>query len=224
MKKVIFIDRDGVINKDPGGWTEYSYVTKCEDFVFIPDSLTALKRLNDAGFGIVVISNQGGVSKGYFTEKDLNGINKKMMEEIEKKNIKLKRVYYCIHQESDNCDCKKPKTGLFNKAEKELGVIARGKYFIGDGKMDVEAGKKIGMKTILLLSGKTSMEDVKAWDVKPDFICRDLSEAVDMVLGKHAENKKLKISAYTTQKYNSWRIRRSAMREGGKYQKYKPKT
>ena len=90
-KKIIFIDRDGVINKDPGGWTQYSYVTSCEEFIFLPDAIKALKNLNKAGYDIVVISNQAGISKGYYTEKQLSQINQKMIGEIEKKGAEKRK-------------------------------------------------------------------------------------------------------------------------------------
>jgi len=73
-KKIIFLDRDGVINKDPGGWTEYSYVTKWEDFIFLPNVLKALKEINDLGYDIVVISNQAGISKGYYSREALDDV------------------------------------------------------------------------------------------------------------------------------------------------------
>ncbi|MBL7158810.1 MAG: HAD-IIIA family hydrolase [Candidatus Omnitrophica bacterium] len=183
-KKIIFIDRDGVINKDPGGWVETSYVTRWEDFIFLPGSPEALKKLCDAGYGIVIISNQGGVSKGFFTEERLAEINSKMLRALREKGVAIKKVYYCIHQASDNCECKKPKTGLFEKAEKELRIKAAGNYFIGDGKMDVEAGSKAALKTVLVLSGKTNVEMLRDWDVKPDYIFDNLAEAVDFILGR----------------------------------------
>jgi len=181
-RKIIFIDRDGVINKDPSGWTEHSYVTRWEDFHFLPNSVNALKRLSDAGYDIIIVSNQGGVSKGYYTEDRLNDINRKMLEEMKKNGVKIKKTYYCVHQDSDNCDCRKPKTGLFKQAEKELGVCAAGNFFIGDGKMDVEAGAGMGMRTILVLSGKTDLEKTQSWGIKPDYIFDDLAEAVEFIL------------------------------------------
>jgi len=184
MKKIISIDRDGVINKDPGGWTEHSYVTKWKNFIFLPGSIEALKMLNEAGYDIVVISNQAGISKGYYTNEELNAINNKMIKEIERKGAKIKKTYYCIHQDNDNCECRKPKTGLFKQAEKDLDIKASGTYFIGDGKTDIEAGKDQGLTTMLLLSGKTSPEDVKEWSVKPDFIFGNLIEAVAFLLKK----------------------------------------
>ena len=188
IRKIIFLDRDGVINKDPGGWTEHSYVTRWEYFKFLPNSIKALKELSDAGYDIVLISNQGGISKGHYSEDKLWEINKKMIEELEKKGAKIKKVYYCIHQDSDNCDCRKPKSGLFRQAEKELHIKTQGAFFIGDGKMDVEAAEKMGLKSILVLSGKSLLADVRGWEVKPDYIFDNLSEAVNFIL-KQKEQK-----------------------------------
>ncbi|MGB2706257.1 MAG: HAD family hydrolase [Candidatus Omnitrophota bacterium] len=182
MRKTIFIDRDGVINKDPGGWTEHNYVTRWEDFHFLPNSIKAMKKLNEAGYGIVIVSNQAGVNKGYYTKEKLNEINQRMLGEMEKNGVKVKKVYYCVHQDSDDCDCRKPKTGLFKQAEKELGVTAAGNFFIGDGKMDVEAGAGMGMRTILVLSGKTNLEKIRDWDLKPNYIFDDLQEATEFIL------------------------------------------
>lgn len=182
MNKIIFIDRDGVINKDPGGWTEHSYVTKWEEFHFLPGALEALKLLTDNGYDIIVISNQGGVSKKYFSLISLDDVTAKMLKEIDAHGANIKRVYYCVHQDSDNCDCRKPKTGLFTKAENELGIKSRGTFFIGDGRMDVEAGRSIGLKTVLVLSGKSSAEDAAGWDVKPEYVFKDLLEAVKFIL------------------------------------------
>ena len=82
MKKIIFIDRDGVINKDPGGWTEHSYVTRREDFIFLKGAKEGILALSRAGYEIVVISNQAGVAKGHYSEKELKEINDNMLNEI----------------------------------------------------------------------------------------------------------------------------------------------
>ena len=184
MEKIIFIDRDGVINKDPGGWTEHSYVEKEEEFIFIPGSVEALKKLKDNNYGMIIISNQGGISKGYYTKEALRRVTDLMKSELKKEGVEFNKIYYCIHQDSDNCDCKKPKTGMFKQAEKELNIKAKGSYFIGDGKMDVEAGSSMELKTILVLSGKTNVDDVKHWEVKPDYIFDNLKEAVDFIIEK----------------------------------------
>lgn len=184
MKKTVFIDRDGVINKDPAGWTAYSYVTAWGDFHFLPRAKEALKLLSDNGYDIIVISNQGGISKKYFSMAALDEITSKMLDEITGAGGRIRKVYYCPHQDSDNCACRKPKTGMFERAERELGVKARGAYFIGDGRTDVAAGEAMGMKTVLVLSGKTSGDDIAGWETKPDIVVKDLLEAVKHIIKK----------------------------------------
>ena len=184
MEKIIFIDRDGVINKDPGGWTEHNYVTRWEDFHFIPGSKEAISRLSRAGYRIIIVSNQAGISKGYYTERELDGVTGNMLKELERSGGRIEKVYYCVHQDSDNCDCRKPKAGMFERAEKELGVSAAGNFFIGDAKTDVEAGNGKGLKTVLVLSGKTDLEALGGWGFKPDYIFDDLLEAVNFILSR----------------------------------------
>lgn len=181
-KKVIFIDRDGVINKDPGGWTEHNYVTRWEDFKFLPNSIEAIKALTDNGYEIVLVSNQAGVNKGYYSRAELDEVNSRMLSKIKSSGGRIAKTYYCVHQDSDNCDCRKPKTGLLKKAEKELKVSARDAFFIGDARVDVEAAKRARMKAVLVLSGKTDLEDVAEWETKPDHIFKDLLEAVNFIL------------------------------------------
>ena len=185
MEKIIFLDRDGVINKDPGGWTEHSYVVKKEQFIFLPGSIEALKKLKKAGYEIIVISNQAGISKGYYTKEGLVDITDNMVKELAKNGVTLKKVYYCLHQNDDNCNCRKPKTGLFEKAEKELGIKASGNYYVGDSKTDIIAGKKMKLKTVLIMGGKTTKETLETWDIRPDYIFKSLLEAVNFITGKN---------------------------------------
>ena len=176
--KIIFIDRDGVVNKDL-----YSYVTNWTDFDFLNGSLKALKKLTDNGYEIVIISNQGGVSRGDYTIKELNVINKNMLEEIEKVAKKRPSTYYCIHRDEDNCDCRKPKTGLFKQAESKFGKIDyKNTYFIGDQERDIEAAKNIRAKSILVLSGRTEAPDLEGWKIRPDFIKKDLLDAANWLI------------------------------------------
>lgn len=181
--KYVFIDRDGVINKDPDGWTEYSYVTRREDFHFLPGALKALKKLADAGYKSVIISNQQGVGKGYFTEEDLKDVTGKMLEEIKEAGGSVAGVYYCMHAKEENCSCRKPKPGLFEKAKEELGIDPTGKVYIGDTERDMKAGQSAGLKTVLVLSGKSSRNDAESWQTKPDFICDSILEAADLIIG-----------------------------------------
>ena len=176
--KIIFLDRDGVINRDPGFG---GYVTCCEEFEFLPGAFEAIKRLNQSGYEVIVISNQGGVAKGLYALKDLDKITKNMLGEIEKAGGKIRSVHYCPHKDEDNCNCRKPKTGLFSQATKGLQVNFTNTFFVGDNRRDVLAAKAIGCKSIFVLSGNTKLEEL---DVRPDFVARNLLEAVDKIVLK----------------------------------------
>ena len=180
MKKTIFLDRDGVINK----FYHKDYSKKWEEFSFLPGAKDALKKLTAANYRIVIISNQAGVSKGLFGPKALRKISKRMKEEVKKSGGRIKKAYYCPHSDEDNCSCRKPKPGLFKKAEKDLGPIDFAKtFFIGDSEIDILAGKNIGLKTILVLTGKTkSKEETKDWQKQPDYITDNLLSAAEIIL------------------------------------------
>jgi histidinol-phosphate phosphatase family protein len=182
--KTIFVDRDGVINKDPGGWTRHSYVTDWNEFRFLPGALEALKILNENGVRVIVISNQAGVSKGFFTKETLDEINKRMLKEIRRNGGGIEAVYYCIHRQEDNCECRKPRTGLIRNAIRKYGITAASAYFIGDSHVDVVAGKEAGLKTIFVLSGKTAQDEMMKWEKKPDYVFEDLLAAVRWLVAK----------------------------------------
>jgi histidinol-phosphate phosphatase family protein len=186
--KVIFIDRDGVINKDPGGWTKYGYVTSWDEFHFLPGSKNALKRLAHAGYEVIIISNQQGVNKGYFSPDDLNKVTQNMLKSIESAGGKIRSIHYCPHRKEEVCGCRKPDTGLFRKATEGMDIDFSQTFFIGDGRTDVEAGRNLGCKTIMVLSGKAKEEDVDKWKHKPDYIKKDLSEAVEWILEEWSRN------------------------------------
>lgn len=186
MIKAIFIDRDGVINKDPGGWTEYDYIIETRDFHFIPGALEALKLLNKNEIKAIIISNQAGVNKGYFTKEKLDQLNSFMLSEIGKKGGRIEKAYYCIHRDEDRCNCRKPRTGMLEMAIRKYGIKPAETYFIGDSEVDILAGKALGMKTVFVLSGKTSMEEMRKWAVKPAYTFKDLLEAVKWLLEKDA--------------------------------------
>lgn len=180
--KVIFLDRDGVINKDPEFINEYEYVTKWSEFKFLPGVKRAIKRLTDAGYSIYVISNQAGIAKGYFTRRDLAAVTERMKSALERAGGRITGVFYCPHRSEDNCECRKPKAGLFRKALRRGKIDFKKTFFIGDNIRDVKAGHAIGCRTVLVLSGKVRSRDSSGWDAKPDFVRRDLSEAVDFIL------------------------------------------
>jgi len=189
--KYLFIDRDGVINKDPGGWTKTDYVTDWKDFHFIPGTLQALKILKDKGIKVIVASNQGGVNRGLYTKAELSKVNSIMLKEIEKAGGAIEEVFYCIHTDEDNCECRKPKPGMLETAAKKYGIDPKTTYFIGDAPKDISAGLRIGCKTILVLSGKSSRKDIESWEDKPDHVFENLLEAVEWLIKEIASGTKV---------------------------------
>ncbi len=181
--KYVFIDRDGVINRDGAGRTEHSYVTRWEDFDFLPGVIPGFKALKEAGYKTIIISNQKCVGKGIVTTEELDSLTRKMKDAVEKGGGKVDGVFYCPHLDEDNCDCRKPKTGLLLQAKKMFNIDTfSGKYFIGDSERDIVAGKSVGLKTILVLSGKSSRKDVPGWVVRPDIVAENFELAVKAVL------------------------------------------
>jgi D-glycero-D-manno-heptose 1,7-bisphosphate phosphatase len=182
-KKYVFIDRDGVINVEGEGRTPYGYITAWEDFEFLPGVLEGLRKLTEAGYRNVVISNQKCVGRGIMTRQELDVLTAKMREAVEKEGGRVDEVFYCTHLDEDNCHCRKPKDGLFIEAREKLGLAdLEDGYFIGDSERDIIAGRSAGLKTILVLSGKSGRGDEKAWTSRPDHICENFLEAVEVVM------------------------------------------
>ena len=154
---LIFLDRDGVINRFPG---KDRYVTSFSHFSFLPGVKLAVRLLSEAGHELVVISNQGGVSRGTITEKKLWLMTRRMLASLERAGGNIRKVFYCTHQTSDACGCKKPKLGLIRKAVGHRRGLLKKAYFIGDSKEDVETAAGAGCRSILVLSGRSKKKDI----------------------------------------------------------------
>ena len=147
MNKAIFLDRDGVVNREIG------YVSKVEDLELLPDTLDALKFFREKGYLLIIITNQGGVAKGMYSIETLNLIHGKMLDEFAKHKIDIAEVYYCPHHSQiGRCLCRKPDSLMIEKALARFEIDPKRSYFIGDHERDIEAGKKAGIKTILMKS------------------------------------------------------------------------
>ncbi|NQT89742.1 MAG: HAD-IIIA family hydrolase [Candidatus Omnitrophica bacterium] len=180
-RKLIFLDRDGVINKNPA---YKDYIKKPAEFYFLPRARKAIRLLNEAGFDVAIVSNQTGVGKGLFTCKDLKDIDDKMRKGLEASGSKVRKLCYCIHHPESGCDCRKPKTGSFKKAVGKSKVNIKSSFYIGDTQRDVAAGKNFGLKNITVLSGYGKRSSIKNWKAKPDFITKDLFTAVSRIVLK----------------------------------------
>ena len=181
--KVVFLDRDGVINVFPGNG---NYVTKVKDFHFLPRALEAIRMLTEAGYTIFVVSNQAGVGRGIFTQDKLNRITRKMLAEITAAGGNIRKVFYCTHRPDSGCSCRKPSIGSVRKAMKTLDKSldsARSAYFVGDTKQDIETGYNAGCRTIFVLSGRENRRYMNGWIVQPEYIAKDLYEAAKIICG-----------------------------------------
>ncbi len=178
MSKIIFIDRDGVINVDLGG-----YVMRPEEFRFEAGAVAALKHLSDRGWGILVISNQAGVGDGLFTQQALEDVHAKMVQDLRREGIELLGSYYCLHGKTAGCVCRKPAPGLFQRAAREHAFDPAQTFFIGDKASDVEAGKRFGLRTILVRTGYGRVDEKKLTGaLAPDYVAESLIDAVDEIL------------------------------------------
>ena len=177
--KVIFIDRDGVINKYPG---DRLYVTSLDSFSFLPRAKKAISLLSKEGFKIFVVSNQSGVGNEAYNQKTLDNITIKMLNDIQQDGGRIDKVYYCTHRKDIDCSCHKPKPGMLEQAAKEFKFNLKKAYFIGDTIIDVLTAQAVGCKSILVLTGKEKLANRKNWEAKPDFIFKDFFEAAKFLV------------------------------------------
>ena len=144
MRKVVFLDRDGVINIERG---EYTF--KIEDFKFVEGLFEALKVLKEKGFEFIVITNQGGISKGIYNHNDVINVHSSMQQWFKDADISLLDIYYCPHHSFvEKCICRKPDSLMLEKAIAKYNVNIEKSYFIGDSRRDELAGQKVGLKTM----------------------------------------------------------------------------
>ncbi len=145
LQKAVFFDRDGTINCDEGHY----YIYKPEDFVFNPGVIEGMKRLQEAGYLLFVITNQGGVAKGIYTREDVEKVHRKMCGELAAQGVQIAKVYYCPHHESvKTCVCRKPSPYMVNRAIEEFHIDKLNSWFIGDSNRDVECAVAAGVRPI----------------------------------------------------------------------------
>lgn len=179
---IVFIDRDGVLNRDPA---KTYYVRKPGEFRWIPGVFTALRPLAEAGAAMIVISNQAGVGKGLVAPEALDAVTDKMFGGLASQGIVLRGVFYCTHTPEAGCGCRKPKTGLFKAADRSLGLKGSRRFMIGDTERDMTAGRAAGCRTVLVLSGKTrSAAQAAKFKTRPDHTVNNLKKAVQWILAQ----------------------------------------
>lgn len=195
MKRAaVFLDRDGTLNEEIG------YLSRADDLLLIRGAGEAVRRINQAGMAAVVVTNQSGVARGYFEERALLSIHKRLRQELEKEGAYLDGIYICPHHPQGDvdgyrrvCQCRKPGIGMVREAERDLSLELSLSYMIGDHLNDVRMAVNAGMRSVLILTGHGSEEWERVDDAErsmPTHVAGDITEAVDWILSNRAESGK----------------------------------
>lgn len=185
MNKAIFLDRDGTIN------VEKHYLHKIEDFEFLPGVMEGLKILQDAGFLLVVVTNQSGIGRGYYTEEDFAQLNEWMINELKDNGIHISRVYYCPHlpdaaieKYRRDCECRKPKQGMFIQAMRDLDIDLGSSFAVGDKIRDCAISESSNCKGFLIANNEKTeiINEVKAGNVKNVSYAENLLECAKRIV------------------------------------------
>ena len=164
MNKAVFLDRDGTIN------VEKNYLHKIEDFEFLPGVIEGLSLLNNAGYKLIIVTNQSGIGRGYYTENDFVTLNNWMLDELKSHGIIISKVYYCPHLPDAkvekyrmDCECRKPKLGMYNQAIRDFDIDLSQSFVIGDKIRDCAICEQTDCRGFLIANNEKSeiIEDVK---------------------------------------------------------------
>jgi len=149
MNRALFLDRDGVICRD-----RVDYVKSWEEFRFLPGVKAGLRRLREAGIPVLVITNQSVINRGIITREALEALHRKMIREIVRAGGGISGIYYCPHRPDEGCDCRKPGTALLQQAARDHRLNLKQCLFVGDTLKDLEAGRGVGCRTLLVQTGQ----------------------------------------------------------------------
>jgi rfaE bifunctional protein nucleotidyltransferase chain/domain len=170
----VFVDRDGTVNED------ILYLHEPDQMKILPNAVEGIKKMQDMGYRIIIVTNQAGIGLGYFSKEDFYRVNSKMLRELSSAGISVSRICFCPHGKEEGCECRKPGIALITRACSDLNLDMSRSYFIGDQTSDIEAGRRAGLKTILMRTGFGGSD--KQFDVKPDYVADDLLDAADYIL------------------------------------------
>lgn len=185
LPEPVFLDRDGVINEN-----RRDYVRCLSQWVPLPGVFEAVARLCSRGHPVVVVTNQSGIARGFFTEDDLARIHRRMTELLRRAGGRFTGIQFCPHAPWDKCLCRKPETGMIDAARRDSALPESGGWIVGDAETDMELGRRTGLKTILVLTGRGRAQlDLirEKGAVLPDYVAKDLSAAVTVILGYSSE-------------------------------------
>jgi D-glycero-D-manno-heptose 1,7-bisphosphate phosphatase len=189
-RPAVFIDRDGTLTEEVG------YVNHPSRLRLLPRSAEAIRRLNAAGVAAVVVTNQAGIARGYFSEEVLHEVNAALTAALRREGARLDGLYVCTHHPTEGeppfraaCECRKPQPGLLRRAAADLGLDLPRSTMVGDKPSDLVPGRTVGAAAVLVLTGYGLGEweyRRKAFETEPDHVAGDLLDAVDWALGRRA--------------------------------------
>jgi len=165
INRAVFLDRDGTLARD------MHYCRHPEDFELFADAARVIKTINDHGFKVIIITNQSVIGRGYLSEETLREIHKKMKEELGRDGARVDGIYYCPHHPDANCGCRKPKPSLILQAARDFDIDLKHSFVVGDRQKDVELGKAVGCRTILI----SALPVTNHKGAVPDAIVSDVS-------------------------------------------------
>ncbi|MFN8533266.1 MAG: D-glycero-beta-D-manno-heptose 1,7-bisphosphate 7-phosphatase [Dehalococcoidia bacterium] len=174
MKPALFLDRDGTVN------VEVNYLNRPEDLVLIDGAAEAIGAAQRFGWAAVVITNQAGVGRGYFSAETLERIHEKLIADLASRGVALDGIYACIHHPNDGCACRKPEPGMILAAADALGIDPLRSWMIGDRATDLDAGRRAGCRTALVLTGYGTITATEGYQA--DLVAPNLSVAVQAIL------------------------------------------
>ena len=175
----VFLDRDGTINEQMG------YINHLSRFKLLPQAVAAIRRLNEAGVKVVVVTNQSGAARGYFPASLVDEIHAHLKQLLAAEGAHLDGIYVCLHGPADGCACRKPRPALMEQAARELDLDLSRSYLVGDRYSDIQTAANAGVKGILVLTGygRGEYEYVRpVQKVQPVHVAPDLEEAVEWIL------------------------------------------
>ena len=187
-RPAVLLDRDGTINEQMG------YVNHLSRFHLLPGAARAIRGLNEAGLAVVVVTNQSGLARGYFPESLLEAVHAEMYRLLAQEGARLDGLYVCPHHPEAreerfrlDCDCRKPRTGLLERAAAELGLDLGRSYMVGDRWSDLRCGAAVGATTVLVLTGYGRGDALyvgPGQTVQPDHVAEDLERAAAWILDR----------------------------------------
>jgi D-glycero-D-manno-heptose 1,7-bisphosphate phosphatase len=182
-RPAVFLDRDGTVSEEVG------YVRNTSMFALFPWASRAIRQINESGMAAVLVTNQSAVGRGFIEHAMVDKVHAILRDEIAREGARLDGIYYCPHHPDDDCECRKPRPGLLQRAGRDLDLGLTRSFMIGDHYTDIRAGRAVGAVTILVLTGAGAgqLEQHQAADVQPDFVVPALDDAVRLILERHSE-------------------------------------